>query len=154
MPVVADAPVTIASARLRPGGVLQSIWDRSAVAGCPVVSPTADSVAVSVTAGADVQAMLLPLGGGRGRQILEKNQVPITWSPDGRQLLFHYTRNPPLDLGIFDVADGTSRRITNTADSEQGAEWSADGSTLVFNRTVPVSRITTTDVARLLARGN
>jgi Tol biopolymer transport system component len=153
VPVVADAPVVIASARLRPGGVLQPIWDRT-TSGCPLASPTADSVAVITAAGGNSQAMLLPLRGGPGRAILDTNQVPITWSPDGRQLLFTYTRNEPYDLGILTVADGSVRRITQTPESETRTEWSADGSTLVFTRVVPVSRITTVDVTRLLSRGN
>jgi Tol biopolymer transport system component len=150
VPVVADAPVTIASARLRPGGVLQPLWDQSAWAGCPVASPASDSAVVPVTAGTEVQAMLLPLGGGRGRPILEKNQRPGAWSVDGRQLEFMYSQNPPYDIGILNLADGKSQRITNTPESEQGVEWSADGSTLVFSRVVPVSRVTTVDVTRLL----
>jgi dipeptidyl aminopeptidase/acylaminoacyl peptidase len=152
--VLADAPVTVAAMRLRPRGVLQPIWDRSAWAGCPWLSPSSDSAVVPVTEGADIQSMLLPLAGGRGRAILEKNQLALAWSPDGRQLLFRYTRNPPFDLGILTVADGSTRRITNTPESEEGPEWSADGSTLVFRRVVPINRITTVDVTRLLTRRN
>lgn len=150
VPIVGEAPVNIASARLRPGGVLQPVWNRSEWAGCPVVAPTADSVAVPTTAGADVQTMLLPLGGGQGRAILERNQLPVAWSKDGRQLLFQYTRNPPFDLGILNLADGSTRRVTQTPASENGTEWSADGSTLVFRRVVYLNRITTADVTRLL----
>jgi serine/threonine protein kinase len=76
----------------------------------------------ATAAGGDIQTMLLPLGGGQGRAILERNQVPVTWSPDGRQLLFTYTRNAPYDLGILTVADGSVRRITQTPESEGDAE--------------------------------
>jgi Tol biopolymer transport system component len=151
VPVVADAPVVIASARLRPGGVLQPIWDRT-TSGCPQASPTEDTVAVNTAAGGNSQAMLVPLRGGPGRPILATNQVPVTWSPDGRQLLFTYTRNEPYDLGILTVADSSVRRITKTSESETRAEWSADGSMLVFTRVVPVSRIMTVDVTRLLGK--
>jgi Tol biopolymer transport system component len=57
---------------------------------------------------------------------------------------------PPFDLGILDLADGTARRVTTTPASEQRPEWSHDGSTLVFRRVTPVSRITTADVRRLV----
>jgi len=42
------------------------------------------------------------------------------------------------------------RRVTTTPASEQGTEWSRDGATLVFTRVTPVSRITTSDVRRLV----
>jgi Tol biopolymer transport system component len=150
--VLADAPVNITSARLRSGGVLQPIWDRT-TAVCGEVSPTTDSVALTVGAGADQQTMLVPLNGGAGRAILEKNQLFFGWSPNGGQLLFSYTQNAPYDLGVYSMADGSERRVTNTPESEEWTEWSPDGSTLVFIRVVPVSRITTVDVTRLLSRG-
>ena len=148
-PVVVDTPVTIATMRLRPGGVMQPLWNRTSL--CGTLSPTSDSIALetSVPGGGD-QTMLLALNGRGGRPLLEPNQNAITWSPDGRQLLFTYSQNPPYDLGILTLADGSVRRVTNTPASEQGAEWSHDGSTLVFVRVVPVSRITTVDVGRLL----
>ncbi len=150
--VLAEAPVTQALMRVRPDGTLRPVWDRS-TANCGTVSPTSDSVAVltSVAAGQQ-QAMLVPLNGGPGRRILEANQVPVAWSPDGRQLLFRYTVGQPYDLGILDLASGSTRRITSTPASEIGTEWSADGSTLVFIRTVSDYGITTADLTRLLAR--
>jgi Tol biopolymer transport system component len=148
---LADAPVTIASMRLRPGGSLQPVWDRS-TAGCGAVSPTADSIAISVgAAGGGFQSMLLPLSGGPGRRLLEPNQGVGSFSPDGRQLTFVYSQQAPYDLGLLNLADGSTRRITNTPESEEGTEWSPDGSALVFTRVVPISRITTADVARLMA---
>lgn len=149
--VVADTPVTIATMRLRPGGVMQPLWNRTTSFGCGTLSPTSDSIALPTSVpGGGGQTMLLALDGRGGRTLLAPNQNAITWSPDGRQLLFTYTQSPPYDLGILTLADGSVRRVTNTPASEQGAEWSHDGSTLVFTRVTPVSRITTADVGRLV----
>jgi Tol biopolymer transport system component len=147
-----EARVTTALMRVRPDGTLRPVWDRT-TARCGTVSPTSDSVAVltSVAAG-EHQAMLVPLNGGPGRRILEANQFPVAWSPDGRQLLFRYTVGQPYDLGILDLASGSTRRITSTPASEFGTEWSADGTTLVFIRQVSDYGITTADLSRLLAR--
>jgi Tol biopolymer transport system component len=54
------------------------------------------------------------------------------------------------DLGILTLADGSTRRITETPESEGATEWSADGTTLVFRRAVPISRITTANLTKLL----
>lgn len=146
---LADAPVTVALMRVRPNGTLQPIWDRTTVTYC--AAPTADSVAVmAAVAGGGLQAMMLPIRGGTGRRLLEANQSAGASSPDGRQMLMTYSVQPPFDLGILNLADGSVRRITTTPASEEGTEWSPDGSTLVFRRVTPVSRITTADVGRLM----
>jgi Tol biopolymer transport system component len=121
---------------------------------CATLSPTADAAFVNMYGGgAGFLAMLLPLDGGEGRPLLARDQRPMAWSPDGRQLAFTYSPASPFDLGILNPGDGTTRRVTITPASEEGAEWSADGSTLVFARTTPVNRITTVDFVRLLGRG-
>jgi len=146
---LADAPVTVALMRVRPNGTLQPIWDRTTVAGC--VAPRSDSIAVTVAvAGGGLQSMLLPIRGGSGRRLLDANQIVGLASPDGRQAVMTYSVQAPFDLGVLNLTDGSVRRITTTPASEQGTEWSNDGSTLVFRRVTPVSRITTADVRRLL----
>jgi len=151
VPTLVDAPVTVALMRVRPNGTLQPIWDRTSVTSC--AAPTSDSIAVTVAvAGSGLQSMLLPIRGGSGRRLLQANQRVGDFSPDGRQAVVLYSVQPPFDLGILNLADGSVRRITTTPASEEGTEWTPDGSALVFRRQVPVSRITTTDVTRLLAR--
>ncbi len=146
---LADAPVTVALMRVRPNGTLQPIWDRTTLTGCS--GTVRDSVAITAAvAGGGQQAMLLPIRGGAGRRLLEPNQRVAAISPDGRHIVMTYSVQPPFDLGILDLADGSVRRITNTPASEQGTEWSPDGSSLVFTRVTPVSRITTADVGRLI----
>jgi Tol biopolymer transport system component len=152
VPTLADAPVTVALMRVRPDGTLQPVWDRTTLAGCPE-GPKSDSVTVNVAVpGGGLQAMRLPLRGGAGRRLLEVNQGIGLLSPDTRQAIMTYSAQPPFDLGILTFADGSVRRVTTTPASEQGAEWSPDGSSILFRRVTPVRRITTADVGRLLAR--
>jgi Tol biopolymer transport system component len=150
--VLGEGPNSFALARIRSDGSLQTLWDRTP-AGCGAVSPTTDSIAVTVGGGGGAQVtMLLPINGGPGRQLLEPGQSAGAWSPDGRQLTYSFRAGSATDLGILTLADGSTRRITTTPASESGTEWSADGSTLVFQRSVPVNRIVTADLSRLLAR--
>lgn len=55
------------------------------------------------------------------------------------------------DLGILTIADGTTRRLTTTKEDENGAEFTADGKTVVFRRLQTVQRIFTTDLSKLLS---
>jgi Tol biopolymer transport system component len=150
--VLGEGPNAFALARVRPDGSLLTLWDRTP-AGCGAISPTTDSIAVTVGGEGGIQlTMLLPINGGPGRQLLEPGQTGAAWSPDGRQLVYSFRAGSATDLGIKTLADGSTRRITTTPASESGTEWSADGSTLVFQRSVPVNRIVTADLSRLLER--
>ena len=55
------------------------------------------------------------------------------------------------DLGILNIADGTTRRLTTTREDENGAEFTPDGKTVVFRRLQTVQRIFVVDLSRLLA---
>ncbi len=81
-------------------------------------------------------------------------QTGQAWSPDGKEMVYRFLVGDAGDLGILTLADGSTRRITETPESEGGPEWSADGSTLVFQRAVPISRITTANLTKLLAAKN
>ena len=98
--------------------------------------------------------MLLPLEGGAGRQLLPPGQLATAWSPDGTQLLYGFEDGEATDYGILTLADGSTRRVTQTPEDEGGAEWTTDGSTLVFRRAVPIDRITTADLTKLLEARN
>lgn len=149
--VLGVGPSSFALARIRTDGSLLTLWDRT-TASCGAISPTTDSIAVPVGGAGGAQlTMLLPINGGPGRPLLEPGQTGGAWSPDGRQLTYSFRAGSATDLGILTLADGSTRRVTTTPASESGTEWSADGSTLVFQRSVPVNRIVTADLSRLLA---
>jgi Tol biopolymer transport system component len=74
--------------------------------------------------------------------------VPVTF-PDGTQLLYGFG-SPNGDYGLYNVTDGSTRRLTNTPENESGHWWTSDGKTLVIRRSVERRRIATVDVTELL----
>jgi Tol biopolymer transport system component len=141
----------IQTARVRSDGTLLTLW-RQGNAGCGPVSPASDSLVLGVSeAGGGVRPILVSFNGGGGRPLLKAEENPQAWSPDGRQLLYSFRAEGFSHLGILNLADGTTRQITNARGDDAGAEWSADDSTIVYQRSVPVSRIYTADLTQLLA---
>ena len=96
--------------------------------------------------------MLLPLDGGKGRDLPLEGGTIQYWSPDGRQLVYSRRSGGAQDLYLLTLADGTSRRLTTTPTEEPNVQWTADGATIVFDRQVPESRIVTADMTRILDR--
>ena len=65
------------------------------------------------------------------------DDVPNSWSPDGRFVLFESSRwssSRHHVLGIMDRESGTTRRLTHAEGREGGGVWSPDGSRIVFGR--------------------
>jgi Tol biopolymer transport system component len=61
-------------------------------------------------------------------------QTDPAWSPDGRRVAFASAREGSFDIFVMQ-ADGTgTRRLTATADNDQGPTWSPDGSQIAFAR--------------------
>jgi hypothetical protein len=65
------------------------------------------------------------------------DDVPNSWSPDGRYIAIQSSRWDPLrhhQIGILDRATGAVRRLTRSDGIDGGALWSPDGSRLAFIR--------------------
>jgi Tol biopolymer transport system component len=149
--VLGEGASTFRSARIQPDGSLRFLWDSTA-SFCAEASPTSDSAFVSVSGeGGAVASVLVPLTGGAGRQLLPAGQAAQEWSPDGSQLLYSFQDGSATDYGVLTMADGSTKRVTQTPENEGGAEWTADGSALLFRRAVPISRLTTANLTKLLA---
>jgi TolB protein len=117
----------------------------------PSISPTGDSLAATVArADGTLRSMIVPARGGAGRVILNPGDVFGAWSPDGGSLLYQINSGGSTDIGILNLRDGTTRRLTNTPENEEGAELTPDGRTVVFRRVRTMQRISNVDLAGMM----
>ena len=58
--------------------------------------------------------------------------VDPDWSPDGQSIVYTSDRAGNPDLWRYDLADGTSHRLTALPYAAVGAAWSHDGSRIAF----------------------
>ena len=55
-----------------------------------------------------------------------------SWSPDGRHIAFHSTRDKNTDIYIMDADGRNVRRLTNHPDTDLYPAWSPDGTQIAF----------------------
>lgn len=63
---------------------------------------------------------------------------PMSFSPDGSQLLFlttRWSRNGWSDVAVLDIASGRVRRVSQMNDKHYSPSWSPDGTRIAFTRT-------------------
>ncbi len=122
------------------GGAPRVVWDASSLIDLTyqAFSPAGDSVALQVDEGAaGTGTLLVPTAGGEGRRIsVGRNTVPGAWSPDGAGLVVIAAREGRVttDLALVNLADGSSRWLTDSPERETGARWVLGGKELVFVR--------------------
>jgi Tol biopolymer transport system component len=142
-------------ARLEADGSLRTLWDRSNVGTVSpdAVMPGADSVVINAgLAEGGEGSFLISTRTGQGRQLLGKDETAADFSRDGTMLAYTFG-GATQDLGILDMKDGTTRRLTNTPEREAGYWWAGDTKTIVVARRSQRSRIATVDLGPLLERG-
>lgn len=141
----------LALSRYRADGTGNIVWDKSSALG-QLASPEGDAIIAEVEQpGGRIQTMLLKADGSGGRVILPPGHSSLWWSHDGKWLVYGMAAGGTNDLGIMNLADGTTRRLTTTPEDEQGAELTPDGKTLIFRRVQTVQRINAVDLSKLLA---
>ncbi|MCR4339037.1 MAG: hypothetical protein NUW01_04020 [Gemmatimonadaceae bacterium] len=139
--------------RVRPDGSLNAVGERANTF-VSFISPSGDSLTGDVEQpDGKMRSMIISAAGGGGRIILKPGESVAWWSEDGSMLVYNISAGGARDLGIFRVADGTTRRLTTTPENEFGAEMTPDGKAVVFSRTKINQRIFTTDLSKLLAEG-
>jgi hypothetical protein len=94
--------------------------------------------AVPDTSGREV-FLRTPEGEERRLTYLAKDDIPTSWSPDGRHIVIVTERWNPnrwADLAIVDIETGRVRRITRSEGPDNYGIWSPDGTRIAFKRRV------------------
>lgn len=140
-----------ALSRFRADGTSNIVWDKSSA--LPVTpSQTGDAIVANVEQpDGSLRSTLLKGDGSGGRVILPPGQSAQWWSKDGKWVVYGLAAGGKSDLGLLNVTDGTTRRLTTTPEDEEGAEITPDGKTVLFRRMETVQRITAVDLSKLLA---
>ena len=69
---------------------------------------------------------------GTGRRQLVSNAIYVTWSPDGKRLLFESTRDGNSEIYVMDADGSNPVRLTHDPALDMAPRWSPDGSKIAF----------------------
>ncbi len=100
----------------------------------PRLSPDGAEAAVRIYRGGGVNDIaILPVAGGAMRTLVQGgDNGDISWSPDGKRILFTSDRGGTADIWVVDVAGGEPRQLENWPGREYGPAWNGDGSAIYF----------------------
>lgn len=82
--------------------------------------------------------------GARRRLSYGANDQSAQWSPDGSKILFYGLRRGDQELMVVDASGGPVKRVTHNRLDDLFPRWAADGTSIVFTRTVGVDKDTNT----------
>src|SRR5215469_9958467 len=72
--------------------------------------------------------------------IIRGQNIPLDWSPDGRQLLFVSLRGDHSFVGLYNADEKSVKFLAPSVDSDSDAVWSIDGKRIAFVRQPAVTR--------------
>ncbi len=129
LPILAQAPITF--------DALQSMRR----VGAPQVSPDGKWIAYGLSTidmAANVRksaVYLMPASGGAARRISDgaKQDEGPAWSPDGKLIAYVSNRDgAPKQVYLFDVAAGTTRKLTSLNGGAGSVKWTPDSSAVLL----------------------
>ena len=101
-----------------------------------VWSPKADRLIFAARRAGDTSLNLYEklLSGGPERRLLDRAglELPTSWSPDGRFILFQ-TESPASDISVLSLADTKVLPFANTKFTEASAQFSPDGRWVAYS---------------------
>ena len=101
-----------------------------------VWSPTADRLVFAARRAGDTDLNLYAklLSGGGERRLLDREglEIPTSWSPDGRFILFQ-TESPASDISVLSLSDAKVLPFANTKFTEASAQFSRDGRWVAYS---------------------
>jgi Tol biopolymer transport system component len=137
--------------RISANGQMHAVWDKT-TSFVQSISPRGDSLILTVDQpNGRTVAMIVSVNGGTARELLPFNEFAGNLSYDGKAALYYYRARGTNHLGVLTLATGAKRPLTHSDDADGGAEWTPDGSKVVFSRFHDVSRIFLVDLTKELA---
>ncbi len=76
----------------------------------------------------------MPIAGGEPQQVTTDPSYDFipSWSPDGKEIVFHSWRNETRDVFVVPAAGGEDQMIAGGPAMDYYPDWSADGQSVVF----------------------
>jgi Tol biopolymer transport system component len=138
--------------QVTPDGALVPIWRRSNAFAADIL-PNGDSLVIAgFDQGGQLRFRILPVTGrGEGQIVNDTGTVLVGSSRDWSLVAYQVPNGAVHNLGLLNRKDGTTRRLTTSSFDEDGARFTPDNQTIVFQRSRSVRRIAIADVSRLLA---
>lgn len=141
----------VALSRYRADGSSNVLWDKSS-AYFVAASGNGDQVLAAVQQPDGKLRDVLFAADGTSAKPFPPGCVAQALSRDGQWAICGLQVAGAYDVSLLHVADGTMRSLTTTPESEEGAEFTPDGKTILFRRTQTVQRIMTVDVSKLVGK--
>ncbi len=104
----------------------------------PIFSPDSSQIAFESTRTGQSELYTMNADGSNAerRTFAPGEDRPGSYSPDGRQIVFHSTRdNRDFEVYIMNADGSDQRRLTNRVGQDSNPSWSPDGSRIAFHST-------------------